>query len=128
MKQIGYAKTNLSWAQVELEPGDELVLGADKTFFFEAKDGRKCFTSKSNYPLLSGAIFLGRLKGEDDYIWVTDPKWVAGAIKALKADNEKRIKVEPFDDEAEAREYIRGNMIYDPYFREIGDPDFWEVI
>lgn len=128
MKQIGYAKKELSWAQVVLEPGDELVLDSDHTFYFTTKDGRECFTSKVNYPLLSGAIFLGGFDGKGDALWVTDPKWVAGAIKALKAEDGKRIKVEPFEDEAEAREYIRGNMIYDPYFREIGDPDFWEVI
>lgn len=128
MKQIGYAKKDVYWAQVELEPGDELVLGTDHTFYFTTKDGRECFTSKVNYPLLSGAIFLGGFDSEDDYLWVTDPKWVAGAIKALKADNETSIKVEPFEDEAEAREYIRENAEYDPDFREIGDPDFWEVI
>lgn len=122
MKQIGYAKTDLDWAQVELEPGDELVLGTDHTFYFTTKDGKECFTSKVNYPLLSGALFIGGFDGEA--LWVTDPKWVAGAIKALKADNEKPIKVEPFEDEAEAREYIRENAIYDPYFREIGEPDF----
>lgn len=126
MKQVGYAKTNLDWAQVELEPGDELVLETDYTFYFTTKDGRECFTSKVNYPLLSGALFLGLL-GED-YLWVTDPKWVAGAIKALKAEDGKRIKVEPFEDEAEAREYIRKNATIVPDIAEYSSPDFWEVI
>lgn len=126
MKQIGYAKTSLDWAQVVLEPGDELVLSGDGTFRFKDKTGRECFTSKVNYPLLSGALFIGLL-GED-YLWVTDPKWVAGAIKALMAEVEDVIEVKPFDDDAEARKYIRENTTFDPDFREIGEPDFWEVI
>lgn len=128
MKQIGYAKTDLSWAQVELEPGDELVLAPDGTFYFTDKDGNETFTSKVNYPLLSGAVFLGRFDKEDIMLWVTDPKWVAGAIKALKAESDDDIKVMPFEDEAEARKYIRENANFDPDFREIGETGFWEVI
>ena len=121
---IGESKKS-KYALVRLEATDRLQLDAPSypTWTITTAKGLTCSTYKVGYPNIAGVLFLG---GKDDRaFFCIQPTWVTAALKAYHED--KPCVVRPFENEAEAKDYIAKHGNKDPNFADLRDLNNWTI-